>query len=58
MELYRYTKKPIPLVVWLVSLGLLVFNSPNIDYYKLVSINKLELIIKVIINRSSFSRVF
>ena len=58
MELYRYTKERILLVIQLVSLGLLVFNSPNIDYYKLVSIDKLELIIEVITDSSSFSRVF
>ena len=58
MELCKYTKKPILLVIQLVSLGLLIFNSPNIDYHKLVFIDKLELIIKVIINRFSFNRVF
>ncbi len=58
MEPYRYTKEPILLVIQLVSLGLLIFNSPNIDYYKLVSIDKPELITEVVTDRSSFSRVF
>ena len=58
IELYRYTKKLIPSIVWLACLGLLVFNSPNIVYYKLVSIDKLELITEVIIDSPSFSRVF
>ena len=58
MELYRYTKKPIPLVIQLASLGLLIFNSPNTDCHKLVSMDKPELITEVVTDRSSFSRVF
>jgi len=58
MELYKYTKKLILLVVWLASLGLLIFNSPNTDCYKLVSMDKLELIMEVVIDSSSFSRIF
>ena len=58
IKLYRYTKKPILLIIQLVSLGLLIFNSLNIDCYKLVFINKPKSIIKVVIDSSSFSRVF
>ena len=58
MELHRYTKKPIPSIIWSVSLGLLIFNSPNTDYYKLVSMDKPELITEVVTDRSSLNRVF
>jgi len=58
MELCRYTKKPIPFVIRLACLGLFIFDSPNMVCGKLVSIDKLKLIIEVVMDSFSFSGVF
>jgi len=58
MEPHRYTKKLIPFVIRLTYLGLFIFNSPNMVYCKLVSIDKLKLITEVVTDSFSFGRVF
>jgi len=58
MEPRRYTKKLILFIIRSAYLGLFIFNSPNIVYGKLVSIDKLKLITEVVTNSFSFSGVF